>query len=172
MGEIVLEQADLAEYRIVPMSQLEASDAPAYVRTRIEQINDERIEEEGEEEAIGWCLFAQHEVKDLVTLTVYADELTDGEEEHMLLPGALLWMRQNEFDTSFVPVKGYPDPAWPVGEGAAPEVWVLSLVGFSEEALATLVSTSEDVGEDVYRGLLVCRYLLREQSFPNQNQQS
>lgn len=167
MGEIVLEQADLAEYRAFPLSRLSEAGLPASVCARVAEVNAERIEEQGEAEAIGWCLLVDQDVTDLVTLTVFFDnQLSDGGEYHMLLPGALLWMRQNEFDTSFVPVEGYPDPAWSISEGAAPEVWALTLVGLSDEALATLAGSREEQEEDLYRGLIICRYLLRIPSFP------
>lgn len=103
MGEIVLEQADLAEYRVFSLSRLPEAGLPAYVRARVAEVNAERIEEQSEEEAIGWCLVADQDVTDLVTLTIFADVLMDGGECHMLLPGSFLWLEQNEFDTSFVP---------------------------------------------------------------------
>ena len=162
MSEIVLEQADLAEYRAFPLGRLSEAGLPAYVCARVTQINEERIEEQGEEDAIGWCLLADREVEDLVTLTIFNDQLTDGGEEHLLLPGAMLWMRQNEFDTSFVPVVAYPDPIWNAREEAAPEVWSLSVAVLADSALSQLAPDQEDV---LYTGLLISRSTLRKQLF-------
>ena len=160
MGEIVLGQDDLAEYRVFPLSALAAESFPAYVRARIGQINEERVEEQGEEEAIGWCLSVEREVDDLVSLTVFNDQLTDGGEEHLLLPGAMLWMRQNEFDTSFTPVVGYPDPAWDRAEVPSLDAWVLSVVILDDSVLSQLAPDQEEV---LYRGLIINRSMLREQ---------
>ncbi len=162
MSEIVLEQADLVEYRVFPFSALATEGFPAYVRARVAQINEERIEEQGEEEAIGWCLSVEREVDDLVSLTVFADQLTDGGEEHLLLPGARLWLRQNEFDTSFTPVVGYPDPTWDVAVAPPLDAWVLSVVALADSALTQLAPGQE---EGLYRGLIINRSMLREQLF-------
>jgi hypothetical protein len=162
MSEIALELDDLVEYRVFPLSALATESFPAYVRARVAQINEERIEEQGEEEAIGWCLSVERDIDDLVSLMVFSDQLADGGEEHLLLPGARLWMRQNEFDTSFTPVVGYPDPAWNMAEVPSLDAWVLSLVVLADSVLSQLGSSQEEV---LYRGLIINRSMLREQLF-------